>query len=147
VVWHDERQSHWTFFQEAIVESHLYLGMLEHYRVPQLPCDAWFQQDRAHPTFWKQCPSVSGQLNWKRRFPSIINITSGIFPFGLSEEYCLCGENGRHSNPATSDNRGDHSSDRSHAARDLTSFRATDAAHSGIHCVTQKNFEFCATEL
>jgi hypothetical protein len=30
------------FFQEATVTSHSYLDMLEHYTVPQLPCDAWF---------------------------------------------------------------------------------------------------------
>jgi hypothetical protein len=33
------------FFQKATVTSHLYLDVEEHYTVPQLHCDAWFQQD------------------------------------------------------------------------------------------------------
>jgi hypothetical protein len=38
-------------FQEGTVTSHSYLDMLEHYAVPHLPCDAWFQQDGAPPHF------------------------------------------------------------------------------------------------
>jgi hypothetical protein len=56
VMWHDERSYHGPFlFQKAIVTSHSYLNILEHYTVTQLPCDAWFQQDGAPPTFWKHC--------------------------------------------------------------------------------------------
>jgi hypothetical protein len=39
------------FSQEATVTSHSYLDMLEHYTLPQFPCDAWFQQDGALPNF------------------------------------------------------------------------------------------------
>jgi hypothetical protein len=39
--------------QESLitVTSHSYLDMLEHYAVPQLPWDAWLQQDGAPPHF------------------------------------------------------------------------------------------------
>jgi hypothetical protein len=53
------------FFQERTVTSHLYLDMLEHYAVPQLPCDAWFQWDGASPHFGN---TVRQFLN--ERFPN-----------------------------------------------------------------------------
>jgi hypothetical protein len=40
-----------SFFQEITLTGHSYLAMLEHYTVPQLPCDAWFQQDGTPPYF------------------------------------------------------------------------------------------------
>jgi hypothetical protein len=71
VVWHDGRQCRCTLsISGSNRKSHLYLGMFEHYTVSLLLCNARFQQDRGHPMFWKQCPSVfkptvSGQVNWK----------------------------------------------------------------------------------
>jgi hypothetical protein len=41
------------FFHKATVASHLYLHLLEHCRVPQMPCAAWFHQDGAPPHFGK----------------------------------------------------------------------------------------------
>jgi hypothetical protein len=53
------------FFQEATVTNHSYLDMSVHYAVPQLPWDAWFQQDATSPFFGK---NVRQFLN--ERFPN-----------------------------------------------------------------------------
>jgi hypothetical protein len=64
------------FFQDATVTSHSDLGMLEHCTVPQLPCDAGFQQDGAHLHFGNTVKSIFKQMllrkvDWKRWFPAM----------------------------------------------------------------------------
>jgi hypothetical protein len=147
-----------TILQEAIVTSHSYLGMLEHYTVPQLPCDAWLQEDGETHILKKYCPSIfkrtlPQQEVWNKRFPSMVpRITrpnaTGLFPLGLCEEYRLSGENCRWSNSATLHYRGNCNSDRSHAyehvERDRMSFKRVSSnfhtfiGHSALKWILQK---------
>jgi hypothetical protein len=61
------------FIQEAIATMHSYLGILEQCSAPQLPCDAWFQQDGAPPHFGNIVRQFSNE-----RFP---NMWIGISDF------------------------------------------------------------------
>jgi hypothetical protein len=60
-------------FQKAAVRSHSYLYISEQHTVPQLPCDAWLQQDEAPQCFGK---SVGQILN--KRSPNKLTRRDGF---------------------------------------------------------------------
>jgi hypothetical protein len=76
------------FFQEAKVTSHSYLDMSEHYTLPQLPCDAWFQQDGEAPNFRNIVRYILNKRfpnTWTRR-GGFAAWVAGLFSLGLCEE-------------------------------------------------------------